>query len=197
MSRLDCPGAVSGDSSGQNQPGSRARSETIPKGQRARAGEVEGGVGSLARARPPPVKSGVRAGSPGRRAMTGRTEHEGDPLQRGHRGCESDRTARASKPSAVRCNPAYSGQRVPPENEMRGMPGPLPTSGPRLYASMANSPCEARCAGRCSPVYTLVSQWMFPRAARTGFQSTFELRAGTICTGERGRGRERTGRARF
>ena len=197
MSRLDCPGAVSGDSSGQNQPGSRARSETIPKGQRARAGEVEGGVGSLARARPPPVKLAERAGSPERRAITGRPEHGRDALQRGQRGCESDRTARASKPSAVRCNPAYSGQRVPPENEMRGMPGPLPTSGPRLYASMANSPCEVRGAGRCSPVYTLVSQWMFPRAARTGFASTFERRVGTIRTVERGRDRERTGRAGF
>jgi hypothetical protein len=197
MSRLDCRGAVSGDSSGQNQPGSRARSETIPKGQRAWAGGEEGRVGSLARARPPPVKLAGRAGSPERRAIRGRPEHGRDALQRGHRGCESDRTARASKPSAVRCNPAYSGQRAPSENETRGMAGLLPTSGPRLYASMASSPCEARCAGRCSPVYTLVSQWMFPRAARTGFQSTLELRVGTFRTGERGRDRERTGRARF
>src|SRR5215212_943797 len=101
--------------------------------------------------------------------MTGRTGHGGDVLQRGHRGCESDQTARASNPSAVRCNPAYCEERVPPKNEMRGMAGPLPTSGPRLYASMAIWPCEARCAGRCSPVYTLVSQWMFPMGGENRF----------------------------
>jgi hypothetical protein len=46
-------------------------------------------------------------------------------------------------------------------------------------------------------VYTLVSEWMFPRAARTGSDRTFERHAGTIRTGERGRDRERTVEARF
>lgn len=84
-----------------------------------------------------------------------------------------------------------------PKTKIRGMAGRLATSGPRLYASMAISPCRARCAGRSSPVYTLVSEWMFPPEARTGFQSTFELHIGTIRPGVQGRDCGRTGRERF
>ena len=186
MSHRGCPGAASGDSWGQNRLGSRARSETSPRAQLARAPGGEVGAGCPVRARRLPVASAGRAEPAGRRAMRGRTGHAlaGDAPRRGHRGSESDRTARASNPSAVRFNPTHSEERVGPKNEIRGMTRRLATPGPRLYPSMAVSRCEARCAGRPAPVYTLVSEWMFPGSPRTGFQRTFELHAGTVRTGE-------------
>ena len=178
MSHRGCPGAASGDSWGQNRLGSRARSETIPRGRRARRREGRW-ERAPARARRAPVASAGRAEPSGRRAMTGRTGHAGDAPQRGHRGSESDRTARIQPSAAIQSHPLR--ERVPKTKSAAWRGG-----WPRLdrVCTLAWPFRDARrAAGRPAPVYTLVSEWMFPgrREPVSSARSSF---AGTVRTGE-------------
>ncbi len=154
MSRRGCPGAASGDSWGQNRLGSRARSETIPRGQRARAPGGEVGAGCPARPRRTRVGSAGRAG-PARPTSSDRAK----------RACRRRAAARTpwfrERPNGARIqslrgviqsHPLRGAGGTPRRNPRRARR--LATPGPRLYPSMAVSRCEARSAGTtCTRVY--------------------------------------------